>query len=115
MRIERTRRFGLVLAYAVMTVWVQGGHRHGHEAASETQCDAGCRDPKPHYSGHPSPDLGHAPSDCPACQLRSNLHIASPTLPALGGEVVEAAPEVDADRPIMRAVPRPSSRAPPRA
>ncbi len=110
-------RLGLLLAYAVMTVWVQAGHRHGHEAdaATRTRCGTGCGDPKPHYSGHPSPDLGHEPSDCPACQLRSNLYVECPTIPALGGQIVGRLPRAETDRPPARTLLRASCRAPPLA
>ena len=117
MRSERSRRFriGLVLAYAVLTVWTQAGDHHGHEAAAKTRCDEACRDPGPHYSGHPAPNLDRVPSDCPACQVRSNLHTAMSTAPALGGQLVERAAVVEPIAPTVQVVGLPCCRAPPRA
>ncbi len=70
-RSRRLRHLGLLLAYALTTVMAQVGHLHGHHVEPETQCQSICEDSHPHLSGHPSPDLGHAIGDCPACQLRS--------------------------------------------
>jgi hypothetical protein len=117
MRIERGRRFriGLVLAYAVLAVWAQAGDHHGHEAAARTECDAACRDPNPHYSGHPSANLDRLPSDCPACQLRSNLHAPTTATPALGGQIVDRADVIEPIAPTVQVVGLPCCRAPPRA
>jgi len=70
-RIRRIRQLGILLAYALTTVLAQVGHLHGHHVEPETQCQSVCDDARPHLSGHPSPDLGHAINDCTACQLRS--------------------------------------------
>jgi hypothetical protein len=117
MRDERSRRFriGLVLAYAVLTVWAQAGDHHGHEAAAKTQCDAACRDPRPHFSGHPSPNLDRIPSDCPACQLRHNVLAPTSATPALGGQIVDRVGLLDPTAPTVRVVGLPCCRAPPRA
>lgn len=115
MRSERSRRFriGLVLAYAVLTVWAQAGDHHGHEATAKSQCDAACRDPRPHYSGHPSPNLDRVSSDCPACQLRGNVHAPTATTPALGGQIVDRSAVIEPITPTVQVVGLPCCRAPP--
>ena len=114
-RNERVCRLGLILAYTVMTVWAQAGDRHGHHAAAETRCDDVCRDPSPHFSGHAAADLERTPSDCPACQLRSNLHVTTPTTPARGGGIVARLEIREPIEPTLRVVGIPSCRAPPTA
>ena len=115
-RNARNRRFriGLVLAYAALTVWAQAGDHHGHEA-DKAKCDAACLDPNPHYSGHPSPNLDRTPSDCPACQVRSNLHTTTEAGPTLGGQTAERAEVVEPISPTVQVVGLPCCRAPPRA
>ena len=118
-RLGRTGRIGLLLAYAAITVWVQAGHVHGHrdasEAESQAQCLSGCADPRPHYSGHPSVDLGRIASDCPACQLRSGLHVWTPTALAVDGTVVAAPARPGPIRPDAAPARLPTCRGPPLA
>ena len=115
MRNRRTSRLGLVLAYAVATVWAQAGHLHGHHADpdSETHCQVACGDASPHLSGHSSVDLGRASGDCSACQLRSAPLIVAPETPRPiePGRVRVSIFAAPALRPIP--VARPTGRAPP--
>lgn len=68
-------RFGLILAYAFALAFAQVGDLHGHKSETATQCQTVCDDAHPHLSGHPSPDLGRAAADCPACQLRAMVQL----------------------------------------
>ena len=112
-RSKRFRRLGLILAYAVITVWTQAGDRHAHHSAAKTRCDDVCRDPSPHFSGHDAPDLDPTPNDCPICQLRSNLYVTTPTTPAVGGGIVVHIVVLEPITPTVRNQGIPSCRAPP--
>lgn len=70
-------RWLLILTYSLTLVLVDGGHRHGTQAADTAECSTACAAPGPHLSGHTSPDLSDLRHDCPACQHRS-LTLASP-------------------------------------
>jgi hypothetical protein len=106
----------LVIAYALTTAAVDGGHRHSaSDDDASSQCQTACRAPGAHLSGHKSPDLSGGRHDCPACQLRSVQVAALLDEP---GEFTAEAERLAVDesrsagsRPVLR----PSSRAPPRA
>jgi hypothetical protein len=111
----RANRWWLALIYALATVVAQGMHDHGG-GADETvaQHEAGCSDPRPHMAGHPSPESGHLPIDCPACQYRAEHHsypyTSSPLVRPSVAVSVEASP-APARLPSIRIH---SCRAPPR-
>jgi len=96
-----------------MTVWAQAGDRHGHGSPVEVACDAACRDPSPHYSGHPTPKLERNAGDCLACQSRAHVAATQPETPALGEAVVEPVQVVEPVAPTLRVVGIPISRGPP--
>ncbi len=75
---KRAGRWLLVLTYALTTALIDAGHRHGPDDATSAKCQAACRAPGAHLSGHSSPDLQRVHHDCPACHVRS-LQIAPPT------------------------------------
>lgn len=76
-------RWLLAAAYTLAALLVHGAHDHGVDSdANVAQHEAGCDDLRLHLSGHPSPDLGHHPIDCAACQFRTNHHVWQFTLPA---------------------------------
>jgi hypothetical protein len=105
------RRLGLVLAYLLATTLAQVGHAHA--PAAEVRCLSSCDDPRPHLSGHASPDLGRAADECPACQFRSKLYpaIAPGRLNRTNGDSTTG--ESDAAVAPRRASQRPNVRAPP--
>ena len=78
------KRWWLALFYVLATLVAQGGHHHGGADESAVgHHDPECADACPHVAGHPSPDLGHAPDHCLACQFRAQHHsyiLACPTL-----------------------------------
>lgn len=116
-RRERIWRLGLALAYSALTVWAQAGDRHGHSAPQDVDvaCDAGCRDPRPHYSGHPTPVVERDAGDCLACQSRANVLTTLPEAPALGDRNVETVVVAEPTEPTVLALGIPSSRGPPSA
>lgn len=70
--VVRLSRSWLVLLYLLATVLVQGTHDHGREESGAAQHEAGCADPRPHISGHWSPDLSGDHDHCLACQFRAD-------------------------------------------
>ncbi len=71
----RARCVGLTLMYVLATVLAQVAHDHGDgSAATDSHHEAGCNDPRLHLSGHPSTACHDGPSDCLACQYRSEYH-----------------------------------------
>lgn len=112
-RIERTRRFGLVLAYAVAMALAQVEDVHGHDDAPSTRCEIACHDARPHVSGHASVRLGRALSDCLACQVRSMPQVVQSPGPMRTEPGSIARPRWDPAAPAPIALARPSCRAPP--
>ncbi|MBV8488552.1 MAG: hypothetical protein JO161_09765 [Planctomycetaceae bacterium] len=86
-------RWWLALTYVLTTVLVQGMHHHDHgwsDKSAVTWCDPGYSNLCPHMAGRPSPDLGHAPNHCLACQYRAEPHscvLAPPSLEELSVSV----------------------------
>ena len=113
----RVSRYGWALVYLVATVVAQGVHDHGGADAGAVQHEAGCSDPRPHLSGHWSPDLGQDQDHCLACQFRANHHGLSltstaslrPSAAAVVAVVPLLAPRRLALRNTCRAPPRPGT------
>jgi hypothetical protein len=85
----RLTRFWPAFLYAAAAVLAQGLHNH-HGAEPATQCEASCADTHTHLSGHSAPDAGHAPSDCLACQFRSEPQCLELSPPSFLGQGVAA-------------------------
>lgn len=112
-RSFRIHRLGFLLAYALTTILAQAGNLHGHHVSTETHCQTVCDDTHPHLSGHPSPDLGHAVSECPACQLRWLPHLIDLSGPSPFRIQVATATFAEPRTIPVLATLRPSCRAPP--
>lgn len=111
----RAGRFLLVLTYALTTVLVDGAHRHAPDGDDAAKCEATCRAPGPHLSGHSSPDLTQVHPDCPACHFRNATYapegaIATRIAPLVGHVHALVSIGVAGEAPLI-----PSVRGPPRA
>ena len=70
----KRERLWLTLIYVLTTVLVQGMHHHDHgwsDKSAVAWYDRGYANLCPHIAEHPSPDSGHAPNHCLACQYRA--------------------------------------------
>ena len=110
----RWSRWWPALLYVAAAVLAQSFHDHHGAAEAAARCEASCADTRTHLSGHSAPDLGHAPSDCLACQYRAEHHSWIPTAPLF----LRPSAALAADESSPPASPRPfrraSCRAPPR-
>lgn len=91
--MNRERRW-LALIYVLATLLVQGMHHHDHgwsDISAVAWYDPGCANLCPQMAGHPSPNLGHAPSHCLACQYRAEPHSCALAPPSLEGPSVSVA------------------------
>jgi hypothetical protein len=112
----RAYRWWLALAYALVTVLVQGVHDHGDEPADAgAVAGADCREPLAHVERARPSARPHGLEHCPACQYRANPHDA-PTASVLGVQVhVGPAWAVSVSSAHPRPLVRATSRAPPPA
>jgi hypothetical protein len=110
----RVSRFWLVLLYVLATAMAQCVHDHGQDdEGAAAQHESGCADPRPHISGHWSPDLDDHRDDCLACQFRAEHQSdlsAETTFVVLS---VADAVEVSSPAPPQRFFLRNTCRAPP--
>ena len=103
----------LALAYLLASTLAIGVHDHASESERPAKHEAGCADPRPHISGHWSPDLTDVQDHCLACQFRADHHywlIGSPSFRLTRVETL--AEQVDLPVSLLR-LQRPTGRAPP--
>jgi hypothetical protein len=108
----------LALIYTLATVFAQGMHDHG-AAGEDRDHDPvvvhGCDDARAGIAGHHTPEPGHPPSDCPACQFRAQIHHWEAPSLLVAGSPARAHVDVNPARALPRRPLRPTGRAPPLA